>query len=113
MAKTNQPCAAWVNDLLEIQGNDSVLEVGFGPGVGIQLLAESAKYVAGIDPSPEMLKQARVRNAHAIDRGRVDLRIGSAEHLPFEENTSISFASAKPATVSLSTNPLAVAPNSE
>lgn len=87
MAQTNQPCAAWVIDLLAIRENDNVLEVGFGPGVGIQFLAASARYVAGIDPSPEMLKQATVRNAQAIDRGRVDLRIGSAERLPFEENT--------------------------
>ncbi|CAB3803515.1 Putative methyltransferase YrhH [Paraburkholderia ultramafica] len=87
MAKTNQPCAAWVVDLLEIRGTDSVLEVGFGPGVGIQLLAASAKHIAGIDPSPEMLRQATVRNAQAIDCGQVDLRIGSAERLPFEENT--------------------------
>lgn len=87
MAKMNQPCAAWVVDLLDVRGTDSVLEVGFGPGVGVQLLAASAKYVAGIDPSPEMLRQAMVRNAQAIDCGRVDLRIGSAERLPFEENT--------------------------
>ncbi len=87
MAKLNQPCAAWVVDLLDVRGTDSVLEVGFGPGVGIQLLAASAKYVAGVDPSPEMLGQATVRNAQAIHCGQVDLRIGSAEHLPFEDST--------------------------
>src|ERR1700704_5474729 len=32
MARTNQTCAAWVIDLLAIQRNDKVLEVGFGPG---------------------------------------------------------------------------------
>jgi ubiquinone/menaquinone biosynthesis C-methylase UbiE len=89
LAKTNQPCAAWVIDLLAIRGNDRVLEVGFGPGVGIQLLAESAQagHVAGIDLSREMVKQAMARNAQAIARGHVDLRIGSAEYLPFEDNT--------------------------
>ena len=39
MARTNQKCAAWVIALLDIQPHDRVLEVGFGPGVGIQLLA--------------------------------------------------------------------------
>ena len=36
MARTNQKCAAWVIALLDIQPHDRVLEVGFGPGVGIQ-----------------------------------------------------------------------------
>jgi len=89
MARTNQECAAWVIDLLAIQRNDKVLEVGFGPGVGIRLLAglASAGYVAGVDPSGEMVEQATARNAHVIRSGRVDLRHGSVERLPFEDNT--------------------------
>jgi ubiquinone/menaquinone biosynthesis C-methylase UbiE len=89
MARTNQKCAAWVIDLLDIQSNDSVLEVGFGPGVGIQLLARSASagYVAGVDYSEEMVAQAIARNVKAIESGRVDLRHGSVESLPFEDQT--------------------------
>jgi ubiquinone/menaquinone biosynthesis C-methylase UbiE len=89
MARTNQPCAAWVIDLLSIQPHDSVLEVGFGPGVGIELLARSVPegYIAGVDPSDEMLKQAKARNVKAIESGRVDLRYGSVERLPFEDST--------------------------
>ena len=65
MARTNHDCAAWVIDLLDIQPNDKVLEVGFGPGIGIQLLARSAAtgYIAGVDPSEEMVEQAKARNA--------------------------------------------------
>src|SRR5437899_803867 len=72
-----------------MQPNDRVLEVGFGPGVGIQLLARSAPagYVAGVDPSKEMVDQATARNAKAIKSGHVDLKYGSAESLPFEDNT--------------------------
>ena len=89
MARTNQECAAWVIGLLEIQRNDKVLEVGFGPGVGIRLLAglASAGYVAGVDASGEMVQQATARNANVIQSGRVDLRHGSVESLPFENNT--------------------------
>jgi SAM-dependent methyltransferase len=88
MARANQKCAAWVIDLLGIQRNDKVLEVGFGPGVGIRFLAElaSAGHVAGVDPSGEMVEQAIARNAHAIRSGRVDLRLGAVESLPFENN---------------------------
>jgi ubiquinone/menaquinone biosynthesis C-methylase UbiE len=89
MARTNQPCAAWVIDLLGIQPHDSVLEVGFGPGEGIELLARSVSegYIAGVDPSDEMVDQARARNVKAIESGRVDLRYGSVERLPFEDHT--------------------------
>ena len=39
-------------------GEDRVLDVGCGPGVAVQLLADRARHVAGIDPSEEMLRQA-------------------------------------------------------
>jgi ubiquinone/menaquinone biosynthesis C-methylase UbiE len=89
MARTNRKCAAWVIDLLVVQPSDKVLEVGFGPGVGIQLLASStsAGYVAGVDPSKEMVAQATTRNKKAIESGRVDLRHGSVASLPFADNT--------------------------
>ena len=89
MARTNQQCAAWVIGLLDIQSNDRVLEVGFGPGVGIRLLAKSASagYVAGVDYSEEMVAQARARNVKTLESGRVDLRQGSVESLPFEDQS--------------------------
>jgi ubiquinone/menaquinone biosynthesis C-methylase UbiE len=86
MARTNYECATWVINLLQIQPSDKVLEIGFGPGVGIQLLAglASTGYVAGVDPSEEMVQQATERNATTTRS--VDLRRGSAESLPFEDN---------------------------
>lgn len=88
MARTNKKCAAWVISQLEVQPNDRVLEVGFGPGVGIELLSElaAAGYVAGVDPSKEMFDQAAARNGKAIASGRVDLRQGFAESLPFDDS---------------------------
>ena len=41
MARMNRKVAAWAIDLLAVHPSDRALEVGFGPGVGIQLLAES------------------------------------------------------------------------
>ena len=89
MAGTNRKCAAWVIDLLDVQPNDKVLEIGFGPGVGIQLLASPAPagYIAGVDRSKEMVAQATTRNKKAIESGRVDLRHGSVASLPFADNT--------------------------
>jgi SAM-dependent methyltransferase len=87
MARTNEGCGGWVTELLEIGSGETVLEVGFGPGVVIQRLSKLAGHVAGIDPSQEMVHQARARNAEAIENGRVDLRHGSVERLPFDSNT--------------------------
>jgi ubiquinone/menaquinone biosynthesis C-methylase UbiE len=69
--------------------DDRVLEIGFRPGVGIRLLSEHAPggYIAGIDPSKEMIEQAAARNAEAASAGRVDLRHGSIETLPFSNRT--------------------------
>jgi ubiquinone/menaquinone biosynthesis C-methylase UbiE len=88
MARTNEACGTWVSDLLEIGPKDSVLEVGFGPGVILQRLSElaSAGHVTGIDPSQEMVKQARARNRAAIENGRIDLWRGSVDSLPFDDN---------------------------
>ncbi|MGB8898792.1 MAG: class I SAM-dependent methyltransferase [Methylocella sp.] len=85
MARMNWTCAAWVIDLLQVRPGDKVLEVGFGPGVGIQLL--TAGYVAGVDPSKEMVAQATTRNKKAIENCRVGLRHGSVASLPFKDNT--------------------------
>ncbi len=89
MARSNREFARWVLGLLELQPNDKVLEVGFGPGVGIQIMAgvASGGYIAGVDISEEMVRQATARNAEAMKAGLVDLRQGSVESLPFEAGT--------------------------
>ena len=86
MARTNEECGNWVVGLLEVQSADSVLEIGFGPGVAIKRLSMLAGRVGGVDPSPEMIAQAHARNAPAVASGRVELRRGTAARLPFESN---------------------------
>jgi SAM-dependent methyltransferase len=74
----------WTVSLLEVQPEDRVLEVGFGPGVSIELVSRitTRGLVAGIDHSEEMVRQAERRNAEAIRRGRVVLKHGSASVPP-------------------------------
>jgi ubiquinone/menaquinone biosynthesis C-methylase UbiE len=80
---------AWVVELLEIEPSDSVLEVGPGPGVGLALAAAKAHqgWVAGVDPSPTMLAMAERRNHAQIEAGRIALRLGTADNLPFDDAT--------------------------
>jgi ubiquinone/menaquinone biosynthesis C-methylase UbiE len=74
MARMNKEFTYSVIDLLDIQPNDRVLEIGFGSGVGIQHLAglASTGYIAGIDYSQEMVEQATARNLKKIEAGLVD-----------------------------------------
>ena len=85
MTRTNRSFAQWIISILEVQPDEKVLEIGFGPGVGIEILvtAISTGYVAGVDSSQEMVEQAKARNAKAIEAGLVQLQYGSVEKLPF------------------------------
>jgi SAM-dependent methyltransferase len=90
MAKrgSNRERNLWAAGLLAVQPDDRVLEIGFGPGIAIEAIARRATngQVVGVDHSEVMLRQARKRNAAAVRAGRVDLRLGNAEHLPaFDE----------------------------
>jgi ubiquinone/menaquinone biosynthesis C-methylase UbiE len=72
-------------EALRVEPQDVVLELGFGPGHAIAMLAAQAKtgLVYGVDQSPVMLEQAQTRNRHAIDAGRVFLYEAPFERLPF------------------------------
>ena len=87
LARGNRPLAEEFVAFLDVQPTDRILEIGFGPGVAIELLAKAAPgaRVAGIDVSQEMVEQARARNAVAIRAGAVDLRHGTVERMPFED----------------------------
>jgi SAM-dependent methyltransferase len=83
-ARSNQERVRWTIEQLELQPNDRVLEIGFGPGYAI---AEACKllpggFIAGVDHSEVMVRQATKRNAEAVKIGKVDLKLGSASDLP-------------------------------
>ena len=82
--ESNRRRNAWAVSLLDVQRDDRVLEIGFGPGIAIKELSTRAPegYLCGLDHSTVMVQQAARRNAEAVRRGQVDLRLGSAESLP-------------------------------
>jgi len=77
---SNRKRNRWAVALLDVQPQDEILEIGFGPGLAIRELARRATdgFVLGIDHSEVMVRQAAVRNRAAVEQGRVDLRLGSA-----------------------------------
>ena len=71
---------------LGMQPEDQVLEIGFGHGHAIRLIAERADkgLVAGIDSSDAMVRHAAKRNRELIKAGRIELWQGSVSSIPYE-----------------------------
>lgn len=89
MARLNEREARWTVDLLAIEPDARVLEMGFGPGVAIQYAAERATrgHVSGIDCSEVMFQMARKRNASRLANGLVDLRKADVQSLPYPDDS--------------------------
>ncbi len=89
LARWNAAENAFVLELLAVGRDDTVLEIGFGPGEAVHAAASIASggRVIGVDHSPTMLARARRRNAAAIRDGRVELLLGSADRLPLPDET--------------------------
>lgn len=86
MALKNDRMNRFAAEVLDVQPADQVLEIGFGRGRTIGLLAERAEhgYIAGVDLSDVMVRKAAKRNLDQILAGRVELCRGSVADLPFE-----------------------------
>jgi ubiquinone/menaquinone biosynthesis C-methylase UbiE len=69
---------------LDVQPHDTVLEIGYGPGVGIKMVLESCASCTmhGIDFSKLMYKRAVRYNRPFIDSGRAELQYGDFLKLP-------------------------------
>ena len=72
-------------EVLDPQPDDRVLEIGFGPGKTIRMISKRLTngFVAGVDLSGVMVKQAARRNREFVKMGRVELKQGSASSLPY------------------------------
>lgn len=71
---------------LAIEPNSRVLEVGFGGGALLQSLCDRTPmgFVAGLELSAEMIARSRLLLRSQIDSGRLELRQGSVESMPFD-----------------------------
>jgi ubiquinone/menaquinone biosynthesis C-methylase UbiE len=89
LAWQNREVNVWTLSLLRLGPEDRVVEIGFGPGVGVRLAAARVRrgLVAGVDPSSMMVRRARWRSRRALRRGRIDLRRATVESLPWLNGT--------------------------
>jgi ubiquinone/menaquinone biosynthesis C-methylase UbiE len=86
MAVKNAKMNEFAVEMLDIQPDDQALEIGFGHGRTIRMIAERAKagFVAGVDLSDVMVRQATRYNLDLIVAGRAELYQGSVADLPYE-----------------------------
>ena len=73
--------------LLELQPEDRVLEIGFGHGRTLARVAEMVPdgFVAGVDPSKEMLRLATSHSRSLIAQGKIELKPGDTTRIPYED----------------------------
>ena len=81
---SNRERNRWAISLLNLKPGDSVLEVGFGPGMAIREMGRvvTTGIIWGLDHSPVMVRQASRRNARAVAAGKVKLLAGSVSTIP-------------------------------
>jgi ubiquinone/menaquinone biosynthesis C-methylase UbiE len=87
IARENRRMNRMAVEWLDVHAGDDVLEIGFGPGHGIELLVKrtAARSIVGIDPSPVMIEQAVARNREAVAAGQVQLVLGDVDAMPFAD----------------------------
>jgi len=88
MTKKTIEHARWTADLLGVQPDDHILEIGFGNGTNIKLLLQRASRgaVTGVEISQTAIEMASKNNAKAISDGRVKLYHYAGSTLPFEDS---------------------------
>ena len=78
---------AWALEQFRLGPGDRLLDVGFGSGKLLSevLCQEGRAKAAGLDLSEEMVRLARWRMRTFIQEGRLEIRQGSIDAMPFED----------------------------
>ena len=74
-----------VAEMLDLQPDDDLLDIGCGPGAFLAAKAQHVRRVVGLDLSKVMLREAERRLADRIAAGTAQLVTSSAAELPFED----------------------------
>ena len=75
------------HERLALVREDHLLDVGCGGGTFLSQALETVDRAAGVDHSPDMVALTRESNARAVAEGRLDVRLGDAAALPWDDAT--------------------------
>ena len=78
----NEEMRAQALDLIDLDGDDRVLDVGCGTGFATEGLLGETEHVYGLDQSPHQLEKAYAKFGK---RGAVQFALGDAERLPYRD----------------------------
>ena len=73
-------------EVLNLQQDDKILEIGFGSGLFIKKYASHVARIAGLDLSEEMVKMARSINKELIESGKAEFIQGNVSSLPWGDS---------------------------
>jgi SAM-dependent methyltransferase len=72
--------------VLDVRGDDDVLDVACGSGRFLKKHASQARSIAGIDLSPIMVKAARRANRRRVAAGTAEFVLGDAAEMPWPDD---------------------------
>ena len=86
--KGNAYLNEFVNELMSVQANDHVLEIGFGTGKLIYKMAKQVKkgHIEGVDFSGSMVSIAQRRNKKYIADGKVKITKNNFNEILYKDN---------------------------
>jgi len=81
----NKLLSDWTVDQLNIRPYQQIMEIGFGPGYGLELAARQLKVglLAGIDESVQMYQKAYAKNKNLVRQQLLQLHVGSIADLSY------------------------------
>lgn len=87
LEKSNTEMNALTLDRLALNTNDRLIEIGFGSGYLLERVLDgrSCAFAAGVELSGDMVKLGCRRFRESIDAGRVEIRLGDIENLPYKD----------------------------
>jgi protein-L-isoaspartate(D-aspartate) O-methyltransferase len=108
---------AYMSELLELEGNEKILEIGTGSGYQTAVLAEISEQVYTIEVIPELSKKAKALLTGQMGYGNVHYRIGNGregwpEFSPYDRIILTAAPGAFPARLfeQLKENGMAISP---
>jgi arsenite methyltransferase len=72
-------------ELLDVQPDSRVLDLGFGGGLAVPILLDRAAHVTGVDRAQDMVDAAEHHHSAAVSAGRLLLKSGEVQQLPLPD----------------------------
>ena len=89
MNERHKPLYKWGLEHVSLDTPKAILDIGFGGGQNIRDLLQLAPQaeIFGIDYSEASYEKCRELNENAIRNGKLNIRTGTAESLPYEDDS--------------------------